>query len=167
MAPLKLQALDPEDLKIISAHVQDAVLRVGDLAYTPRAKRMAMLMNRFDWASVGENLSDASKKYTRRRSALRVDRVLGARTLSIDLSATGSVLELLAIQFTENSPTGPDGYITFTFSGGGAIELHVECIECELRDLGPVWRTKSRPVHDAGKSAIEELDWDRSEQAKV
>lgn len=52
MDKLKLIALDAEDLAVVSAHLQDAVLKVADMAYLPREKRFAMLVNRFDWASV-------------------------------------------------------------------------------------------------------------------
>ena len=55
------------------------------------------------------------------------------------------VLELLAVDFEATDDVA--GYITLFFAGGGAIRLQVDCIEAELRDLGPVWKTRSKPEH--------------------
>ena len=144
MEPLKLMALDAEDLGVLSAHLQDAVLRVADIAYVPGENRFAMIANRFDWESAGED--KRKKEFQRRRSALRFDRVLGVQTQGVERSTKGAVLELLAVQYEESDK--PEGHITLVFAGGGAIRLHVECIEAELRDLGPVWTTKLKPEHD-------------------
>lgn len=146
MQPLKLLALDAEDLQVMSAHLQDAVLRVADIAYIPSEKRFAMVANRFDWEGAGDGKAAHKKGFQRRRSAMRFDRVLGAQLLGIKPKAKNSVLELLAIQFEELDK--PEGYITLVFAGGGAIRLHVECIEAEMKDLGPVWKTKSKPEHE-------------------
>ncbi|RME99388.1 MAG: DUF2948 family protein [Alphaproteobacteria bacterium] len=146
MQPLKLIALDDKDLEIMSAHLQDAVLRVGDMAYVPSQKRFALVANRFDWESAVKSDGKPPKGgYKRRRSAVRFDRVLDAKFRDINLKAEKAVLELLAIRFEEAE--APEGYILLDFAGGGAIRLHVECIEAELRDLGAVWRTRSKPEH--------------------
>lgn len=146
MQPLKLLALDSDDLQVMSAHLQDAVLRIADIAYVPSEKRFAMIANRFDWESAGGNPRSRKKKFQRRRSAMRFDRVLGAQIRGIEPKAKNSVLELLAIQFEETDK--PEGYVTLVFAGGGAIRLHVECIEAEMKDLGPVWATKRKPEHE-------------------
>ena len=52
---LKLVALDPEDLAVLSAHLQDAIAKVGDIAYLPKEKRFAMVLNRFDWTGADGN----------------------------------------------------------------------------------------------------------------
>lgn len=146
MQPLMLAALDREDLQVLSAHLQDAVLRVADMAYLPSQHRFAAVVNRFDWErALTTDGRGKREQYERRRSALRFDRVLGAQFSNIRLSAKSAVLSLLAINFEETDP--PSGYVTLVFAGGGAIRLKVECIEAELRDLGPVWRTKMRPEH--------------------
>lgn len=143
MELLKLAALDKEDLDVMSAHLQDSVMRVGDIGYVPAQNRFAVVLNRFDW----EGAADGARKedFERRRSALRFDRVLGAQVQGIRQTAKDSVLELLAIQFEPSDD--PEGHVTLTFAGGGAIRLHVECIEAELKDLGPVWSTKNKPEH--------------------
>jgi DUF2948 family protein len=145
MPDLKLIALDADDLAVISAHLQDAVVKVGDLAFLPREKRFAAVANRFDWMDAIEKDGARDKRYARRRAALRFERVLSAQVQGLDLKNKGAVAELLAIRFEPGDP--PQGRVIVDFAGGGAIRLHVECIEAELRDLGPVWQSKSKPEH--------------------
>jgi hypothetical protein len=135
---LKLIALDADDLAVVSAHLQDAVGKVGDMAYLEREMRFAMLVNRFDWtAGTGTNL--------RCRTALRFERVLGARVRGLDLADKDKVANLLAVEFDEVE--APGGVVTLYFSGDAAIELAVECLEGELTDLGPHWQARHRPRH--------------------
>ncbi len=139
---LKLIALDEQDLEIVSSHLQDAVVRVGDLAYVPSQKRFAAILNRFNWEKAAKAAKDTNE---RRRTALRFDRVLGAQIKSLKPSASDRVLSLLAVRFEASDH--PSGYVTLTFSGDASIRLHVECIEAELTDLGPAWRARSKPQH--------------------
>lgn len=139
---LKLLALDEEDLAVLSAHVQDAVLKVGDLAYLPKEQRFALAMNRFIWEK-----DDATRRtHERRRAALSFDRVRRVRTSQIRRDRPDAVLELLAVEFEGND--APAGQVTLIFAGGGAVQLDVECIEARLADLGVAWATAARPVHD-------------------
>lgn len=142
--PLRLVALDEEDLSVLSAHVQDAVLTVGDLAWRPAERRFAIAMNRFNWEGAVSRPRD--RNFERRRAILHFDRVLAVKTHGINPKATGAVLELLAIEFSPGEL--PAGSITLTFAGGGAIRLNVEVIEARLTDLGAAWGTKSEPAHD-------------------
>ena len=139
---LKLIALDEQDLEIVSSHLQDAVVRVGDLAYVPSQRRFAAILNRFNWEKATKTAANANE---RRRTALRFDRVLGAQIRSLKPSASDRVLSLLAVRFEASDH--PSGYVTLTFSGDASIRLHVECIEAELTDLGPAWRARSKPQH--------------------
>ena len=134
MPELKLIALDADDLAVISAHLQDAVFKVGDIAYLPAERRFAALGNRFDWADA---LHDGGRpaEFVRRRSALRFERVLAAKVQGIDL-AQGRVLSLLAIGFEPSAAGGPGRRRHPPVRNGGAIRLEVECIEAELKDLG-------------------------------
>ena len=144
MTALKLIALDEEDLAVLSAHLQDAVVKVSDLAYLSREKRFAALFNRFDWeAAAGAGGRRAS--HQRVRAALRFERVLSARLQQIDLATKTRVLSLLAVGFEPG--VAPGGSVIMIFAGGGAIRLEVECIEAELRDLGGAWRAAGRPEH--------------------
>lgn len=146
MDDLKLVALDPDDLSVISAHLQDAVLKVGDMAWLPSQHRFALVVNRFDWESAGQN------QLRRRRTGLHFDRVLRVRRSKLRTDAPDAVLNLLAVTFEEGE--APSGHVTLVFSGGAAVQLEVECLEAQMRDMGPVWETASRPVHDetAGRS---------------
>jgi hypothetical protein len=148
MTLLKLLALDEEDLQVVSSHLQDAVVRVGDLAYVPSQKRFAAVLNRFDWETAA---GDGANEYRRRRTALRLDRVLKAMHKDLRPEKPDRVLSLLAIQFETGE--APGGKVTLTFSGDVTIQLEVECVEAELRDLGPSWPTRHKPGHpgeDAG-----------------
>jgi len=137
---LKLVALDPEDLAVLSAHLQDAVAKVGDIAYLPKEKRFAMVLNRFDWAG-------SERSPVRKRAGIHFERVLAAKTRGIDLSARESIVNLLAVEFEEMQP--PSGVVTLLFSGDAAIRLDVECLEAALSDLGPQWPARERPRHEA------------------
>lgn len=144
MPDLKLIALDADDLGVLSAHLQDAVMRVDEMTYLKGEKRFAALTNRFDWAHAMKGKA-GKKTFERRRSGLRFERVLDAKVSGIDLNDTKAVLSLLAIEFEPK--VAPEGFVTLHFSGGPAIRLHVECIECELKDLGAAWAARTRPDH--------------------
>jgi hypothetical protein len=144
---LKLVALDEEDLEIVSSHLQDAVVRVGEMAYVPSRKRFAAVLSRFNWEKAAS--SGKPEDNERRRTALRFDRVLAAQLKSVKPSQADRVLSLLAVRFEPDEH--PGGYVTLTFSGGASVRLKVECIEAELTDLGPSWRAKSRPQHPGGE----------------
>src|SRR5262245_15764310 len=98
MDPLKLVALDPQDLNVISAYVQDAVMKTGDLEFLPGSKRFVVPMNRFAWEAVTGRLK---KRGERRQSVLHFDRVLSAKANGIDRNKPADVLSLLAVRFTE------------------------------------------------------------------
>ena len=140
MDPLKLVALDPDDLAIVSAHLQDAIVRVGDLAFLPGERRFALVARRFDWEATPD------EPPRRRLTGLHFERVLAARTRGIDRGNADAVLNLLAITFEETD--SPSGTATLVFSEGAAIQLDLECIETQMKDLGPVWEAEGRPVHD-------------------
>jgi hypothetical protein len=140
--PLKLIALDADDLEIVSAHLQDSVLKAADIVWLPAEKRFALAARRFDW----EGLSRGHRR--RRLTALHFDRVLAVRSTKIDKASPDQVLSLLAIGFTGRD--GPDGEVTLHFSDGAAIRLEVECIEAQMKDLGPVWEALATPGHPNG-----------------
>ncbi len=96
MEDLKLIALDPEDLQVLSCHLQDAVIRVGDMAYLKAEMRFAAIANRFDWERAAR---DDSGAYQRRHAGLRFERVKAARIQGFDLQQKDTALELLALTF--------------------------------------------------------------------
>jgi len=149
MEELKLVALDKDDIEVMSAHVQDALVKVGDIFWRPREHRFVMALNRFDWMNAvdGDGLKSKSLDYRRCRTALRFERVVSCRCRGLDQSGKDAVLNLLAVEFAERD--APAGTVTMTFSGGGAIRLEVECLEAELIDLGEVFATMACPDHFA------------------
>lgn len=146
MEMLKLVALDEEDLQVMSAHLQDAVLKVSDLQYLGREKRFVLTANRFVWEEAKPRFL-RKPSYQRRRAALHFNRVNAAKVTGIDRSKPDEVLSLLAIRFVAGET--PAGTIELIFSANAAVRLDVECIEAQLTDLGAAWETESLPRHDA------------------
>jgi hypothetical protein len=140
MTDLKLLALDTEDLDVLSAHVQDAVVRVADMGYARGDRRFALLMNRYDWES-----DKPRGKGVRKRAALHFDAVQSVVTAGFDPNAHDGVLNLLAITFIPID--GPAGMIELSFAGGGTVRLGVECLEARLSDLGATWAATAKPAH--------------------
>jgi hypothetical protein len=141
MDQLKFVVLDAEDLAVVSAHLQDAVLKVSDVLWRPQEKRLVLAVNRFDW----ESAQSGEPEYRRRRAALRFERVLSCKCKHVNPAGKDAVLNLLAVEF---APTdAPSGVVTLTFSGDIAVRLEVECLEAELVDLGPTWTTSACPAH--------------------
>ena len=141
MEALKLVALDRDDLEVVSTHLQDAVVKVGDIFWRPAEKRLVIALNRFDW----EGVQIGTPHFQRRRTALRFERDNACKCRNVRADEKNLVLNLLAIEFDENDP--PAGIVTLIFSGGAALRLDVECLEVEIADLGPVWATNCCPAH--------------------
>lgn len=144
--PLKLSALDADDLAIISAHMQDATLLVGDISYLPRQKKLALVANRFDWESAALGGDSKRRSFRRSRCGLQINRVFKVKFNNLRREAPSAVLSLLAILF-HPAPEAPGGIVELTFSGGGGIRAEVECIEAALEDLGLNWETPRKPNH--------------------
>jgi Protein of unknown function (DUF2948) len=138
MPLVKLTALDAEDLEVISAHMQDAVIRSEDIKFLRRSCKFALIANRFVWEHEGQP--------ERRRAGLHFDRVRVVKSRRIKLGEVGLIFSLLAIRFEPDDV--PSGTVVLEFSGGGAIHLGVECIEARLEDLGPAWDTPHVPSHE-------------------
>jgi hypothetical protein len=140
MPDLKLLALDSEDLDVISATTQDAVVRVADMGFAKADQRFALLMNRYAWEEEG-------KRGQRKRAALSFSRVNSVKVAGIDTNATEGVLELLAMVF--EPAEAPSGIVELRFAGGGTVRLDVEVLEARLEDLGAAWAAKMKPEHAA------------------
>ena len=138
-APLRLLAQDADDLAIISAAVQDAVAKVGDIAYEPKARLLTVVFNRFRWeAGVRQRV----------RSALQLGGVLSVQTRKVRRDRTDAVVELLALTFEAGE--APGGAVTLSFAGGGDLRAQVECVDAVLADLSEPWPTPRKPAHDDG-----------------
>jgi hypothetical protein len=141
MTDLKLIALDAEDLEVISAHLQDAVIRTADMGFARGDKRFALLMNRFDWTS-----ADTRSKGLRKRAALHFEGVTHAAFAGFDPASPEGVVELLHIHFEPTDP--PSGIVELRLAGGGTIRLTVEFLEARMADLGAAWAAAAKPSHD-------------------
>ena len=127
---LKLIALDADDLAVISAHVQDARVQASDIIWRQGEKRLVVGMSRLDW----EQTLAGETSPRRLIAALRFDRVLACKARNIDLATPKAALELVGIEFHPAEP--PGGSAVLMFSQGEALRLDLECLECELSDLG-------------------------------
>jgi len=152
MEELKLVALDKDDIEVVSAHVQDALVKVADIFWKPREHRFVVALNRFDWMNAVDaggmkivNKDADAPDYRRCRTAMRFERVVACKCRGLDQAARDATLNLLAVEFAECD--APAGTVTLTFSGGAAIRLEVECLEAELADLGEVYAAAACPDH--------------------
>jgi hypothetical protein len=137
LAPLKLLAQDPDDLAVISAAMQDAVAKVGDITYEPKARRLTVAFNRYRWEAGGG---------ARVRSALQLGGVLKVETRKIRRDAPDAVIEILAVTF--DAGDAPGGVVTVSCAGGGDLRATVECVEAVLADLSQPWPTPRKPAHE-------------------
>jgi hypothetical protein len=146
-APLRLVAQDAEDLKVIAALLQDAVLPVTELKYDARQRCFAALVNRFRWEDRVE-AERVGRAYERVRSLLVVEDVRKVQSLGFDRSEKGLVLSLLSMSF-ESGEDGT-GRLTLTLAGDGAVALDVEALEVRLDDVTRPYRAPSGkvPHHD-------------------
>lgn len=126
----RLAALDSDDLCVISTHVQDARVKIRDIVWRQGEKRVVIGMRRIDWDQALAGAPGGGRLV----SALRFDRVLACKSRNIDLAAADAVLDLIGIEFSAGDP--PGGTALVLFAGGGALRLELECLECELADLG-------------------------------
>jgi hypothetical protein len=138
---LRLIAFDTEDLGVVSAHIQDSVLRVGDMAFDANTRVFALLANRFDW-----NCMARDGQPCRRRAALEIHNVHHVRSRGLDMQKPDQVLNLLAVTFEQSQE--PAGDVVLHFSGDAGARLSVECLEAVLCDLGETWQTKACPRHE-------------------
>lgn len=138
---LKLKAQSVEDLTVISACLQDAVVTVADMAYLPRERRFALMANRFLW----EQNREMEENCRRIRAGIHFEDVLDVTTRGIDQDEKSLPLELLAVEAVPAEETRAT--ILLIFAGGGIVRLEVECITCLLTDVGEAWPARCRPRH--------------------
>ncbi|MGQ2991551.1 MAG: DUF2948 family protein [Brevundimonas sp.] len=132
--PLRLLAEDGEDLAIISAALQDAILRPADIVWEKAARRLTIEFSRFCWECGG----------TRVRSAMQFGDVQAVRSRGLP-RLPDAALELLALDF---EPTeAPGGRVTLMFAGGGDLRVEVECLDAVVVDISDRWPARAAPAH--------------------
>lgn len=144
--PLRLLAEEPDDLEVISAAVQDAVVKAENLNYEKRIHRFSMELNRYRWEEGVQKRRDGARV----RSLLAFDGVLGVRTRAITKTDPDLILSLLQVTFTPDEEP-PGGTITLLFAGDGEIALKVEALDVTLLDSDYVWTTRHTPSHERRK----------------
>lgn len=145
--PLHLKAMDAEDLTVLSALVQDAVVPVGEISYDASQRRFAMLINRFRWEDV-ETATRRNRPVERVQTVLVFDDVLAARSLDVPSNDKEMILSILALNFAAKEDGM--GTVEITLAGDGAIALEVETLDVTLKDVTRPYIAPSRhtPSHD-------------------
>jgi len=138
--PLRLLAEDADDLEIISAALQDAVTRIGDITWERRGRSLTIAFNRFRW-EVPEGRGE------RVLAGFQLGGVQGVRARNLRMEAKDAVLELLALTF--EAAEAPGGRVTFAFADGGDLAVDVECVDAALADLCVPWPAPHKPDHEA------------------
>jgi len=141
---LKLAAEDEADLEVISAAIQDALVRVEGLRFDQKARRFTMMMDRFR-----QEAPNASPPFERVNSVLSFEGVLAVKTKRLRRDAPRAVAAVLSMRFAPDAEP-PGGDVAIVLAGGGEIALSVECIDAALIDFGAPWRTPRRPDHGQG-----------------
>ena len=143
-APLRLKALDAEDLAVMAALVQDAVFPAVEMKWDSKARRFAILLNRFRWEDAGKERHAPERV----QALLSFEGVLRVSSQGIDRSDRDVVLSILSISFEPGADGTGD--MTLVLAGDGAIRLTVEAIDATLRDVTRpyVAPSKSVPEHD-------------------
>lgn len=137
--PLRLLAEDAEDLAIISAALQDAILRPADIVWEKTARRLTLELSRFCWECGG----------TRVRAAMQFGDVLAVKSRGLP-RLPDAPLDLLAIHFVDGEP--PGGRVMLMFAGGGDLRVDVECLDAVVTDLSDRWPARVAPTHLDGNA---------------
>ena len=139
---LKLICRNQEDLKVISAYLQDSIVTIGDIIFLKQNRTFVMVVNRFMWEDVEKGLLRYNKRI---RCAVRFEDVFKVKSKNVNQKKQNKPLECLTIK-SEVMPN--ETYqIKIFFSGDGIITIFSEVIEVSLQDLGSPWNVKHIPKH--------------------
>ena len=141
---LRLLAQDPDDLLLLSAALQDAVVKLADISYAPAARTLTFPLTRFRWEADGtEQVS----------CAVQFGDVLNVKARGLDAHGSDKTCSLLQLEFMENAEP-PGGHLLFLFAGCGELKVEVECVDAALADLGDPWKAEAAPDH--GVAALDD-----------
>ena len=141
---LKLIANSDEDLRVISAHLQDAIVSVADIANLKKNRIFLMQLNRFMWEDVEKGVFRKNKRI---RTILKFENVLEVHSKNINQLIKDKFMDFLAI---ESGKMPDNNYVMkIIFAGDATIKLVSEVIEVTLDDQGEAWDTKNKPKHKA------------------
>tara|TARA_B100000029_G_scaffold170524_1_gene166785 strand:- start:2885 stop:3334 length:450 start_codon:yes stop_codon:yes gene_type:complete len=140
---LKLTATSDEDLRVISAHLQDSITQVKNIAHLKKNRILLIQFNRFMWEDVEKGVFRKNKRV---QSILKFDNVFSVHSKNINQKNRDRFLDFLAIETKVLSDKSYE--INLNFAGNILIKLNTEVIECFLEDLGDPWETKNKPKQD-------------------
>ena len=140
---LKLIAKTNEDLRVISAHLQDSIVKTSDIANLQKNKIFLMQLNRFMWEDVEKGVFRKNKRI---RTVLKFENVLKATSKNVNQKKNDRFLDFLAIEMFKMPDKNFE--MNLIFSGDVVIKLVVEAIEVTLDDQGSSWESKNKPRHD-------------------
>jgi Protein of unknown function (DUF2948) len=136
---LRFKATDAEDLAVLAAYLQDAVVPFADMTYLPAERRFIMVANRFRWETAGEE-TEEGRIYERIHCGLCFERIDAVRIQGIDRRRAGQILSLLTI-------APGDGFLDLVFAADRAVRLECTEIRCYAEDVDEPWPTQWRPGH--------------------
>ena len=140
---LKLIAKTEEDIKIVSAHLQDSIVNVFDIAHLEKSNIFLMQLNRFMWEDVEQGVFRKNKRI---RTVLKFENVLKVFSKNINQKKKDNFLDFLAIATIKMPDNNYE--MKITFSGDSIIKIIAEVIEVTLDDQGEAWETKNKPKHE-------------------
>jgi hypothetical protein len=139
--PLRLRAEAAEDVPVLAALLQDAVLTMADMTWQPRQRRLSFLLNRFRWED--RDAAEArGRPYERVRALLVIDGVLGVASQGIDRRDRQAVLSVLDLTWAAGSDAA--GAVELTLAGDGAVRAKAECLDLTLSDVTRPYLAPSR-----------------------
>ncbi|HAJ02427.1 MAG TPA: DUF2948 domain-containing protein, partial [Brevundimonas sp.] len=140
--PLRLLAMDVEDLQFVSAALQDAILRPVDIVWERSSRQVTLTLSRFCWECGG----------TRVMAAMQFGDVTAVKSRQLPRGPE-QALELLALHFEPSE--APSGQVYLMFAGGGDLRIDVECLDVVLADLSDRWPAREKPSHPEVDDAVE------------
>ena len=139
---LKLIGKNQEDLKVISAYLQDSIVVINDMVFLRQNKTFIMIVNRFMWEDIEKGIFRQGKRI---RCAVKFEEVLKVKSHNINQKNKNRSLEYLAIECSSNIDETRN--VKIFFAGGSRITMITEAIEVFMHDIGKPWRTKHVPLH--------------------
>jgi hypothetical protein len=135
---LKLRAVDAEDLAVLAAFLQDAIVSVSEMAFVPEERRFVLIVQRFRWERAVQEGADDS--FERVSCAISIEGVDQPKYRGFSMKERGLLMPLL-------TATLEDGAVVLTFGGGAALRLAVDRLDLRIEDFGACWPTRQMPRH--------------------
>ena len=139
---LKLIARTEEDLRIISAHLQDSIVSIENIASLKKNRIFLMQLNRFMWEDVEKGVFRKNKRI---RTVIKFENILKVASKNVDQNKNDRFLDFLAIETIKMPDKNYE--MNLIFSGDIVLKLIAEAIEVTLDDQGSPWESKNKPEH--------------------